>query len=120
MSRNAFKKCTESSDSYKRRSLRVEHKRKYETAAPEATSTVKFWHTHNNGEAIVKERWTLNDDQQHEVNLSLQKSERNLRRVMSPAERMREASQKVAESLAASMGMPTPKQNTNPKLRRIQ
>lgn len=39
--------------------------------------------------------------------------------IVTSAERMREASQKVAGSLAASMGMPAPKQATG-KLRRVQ
>ena len=39
--------------------------------------------------------------------------------IVTSAERMRDASQKVADSLAESMGMPAPKQKTS-KLRRVQ
>ncbi len=40
--------------------------------------------------------------------------------IVTSAERMRDASQEVAESLADSTGMPTPQQNANAKMRRVQ
>lgn len=40
--------------------------------------------------------------------------------IVTNAERLREASEKIMESLATSMGMPVPKPSANAKLRRVQ